>query len=246
MHWLESISVALSRSPIARNLIDQLGASQGLAEADVQKIVDGLSGVDQIAVSVRDNRMVVLVSGRVTDTLPAPEAGLKVTLTSGNAMLIGHPDAVDQAVQRMAMKGPLSESARSAEERQASSEFWVIGSPRLIGPQAISAGVKRFYLTAWIRNQFASDMAFEFDGIPTAATIRAWPATFEGNVAHMRMSMEPDEVRQKFAPIVASPIGQRLAALVQAAKYLPVPDPTLPKRAKPMIYGLDGGPKEVN
>ena len=67
--------------------------------ADLQKIFDGLSGVDQIALSVRDNQLVAMVTGSVTDsTLPAPEAGLKAVPVSANAMLVGRPDAVDQAV----------------------------------------------------------------------------------------------------------------------------------------------------
>ena len=231
---------ALSASPIARDLIAQLSAKQD------QKVIEGLSGLDQIAISIRDNRVVVLVTGRVTDAaLPAPESGLKVAPLTGNAMLIGHPDAVDQAVQRIARKAPLSELVRSAGERQDKSDLWAIGSPRFISPEAVSAGVKRFDLTVSLRNRFASDLAFEFDGIPKAGTILA-AATVEGNVAHARMSMEPDEVRQKFGQIAASTVGQRLAALVQAAKYLPVPNPTLPKRTKAVIYGLDGGPKEVN
>jgi hypothetical protein len=58
--------------------------------------------------------------------------------------------------------------------------------------------------------------------------------------------MKADEVQQKFGPIAVSPLGQRLTALVQAARYLPVRDTTQPKQSKPVIYGLDGGPKEVN
>src|SRR5580700_5686038 len=48
---------SLSNSPLARNLIAQLGAQQGIAAADMQKIFDGLSDVDQVALSMRDNRM---------------------------------------------------------------------------------------------------------------------------------------------------------------------------------------------
>ena len=58
--------------------------------------------------------------------------------------------------------------------------------------------------------------------------------------------MEGDEAQQKFGQVAGSPLGQRLAALVEAARYLPARDITVPKHAKPMIYGLDGGPKEVN
>jgi len=98
---------ALSASPLARRLIEQLGARQGLTEVDMRKIFDGLSGVDQGALSVRDNRIVVMFTGRVTDsTVLVPDADLKAVPVSGNAILIGHASAVDQAVERIAMKSP--------------------------------------------------------------------------------------------------------------------------------------------
>src|SRR2546426_1776751 len=139
----------LSASPLARSLIAQLGAKQGLTEADMQKIFDGLAGVNQVALSVRDDRIVAVVTGRVTaSTLSAPEAGLKAVPLSANAILVGHSDAVDQSVRRIEMKDPPTELTRLAEERQASSEFWATGSAGLVGPEAVSAGVKRFSLTA--------------------------------------------------------------------------------------------------
>jgi hypothetical protein len=242
----------LAASPLARSLIAQLGAGQGLTEADMRKIFDGLSGVDQVALSARGNRVVVMVTGSVTDsTFPAPEAGFKALPVSGNAMLVGHADAVDQAAQRIALKVPPAELTRLAEERQASSEFWAIASPGFVSPQAVSAGVKRFSLTVSIQNSLTSDMAFEFNGVPSANTLRTWQtklgaATLEGNVVHLRASMEGDDVQQKFGKIAASPVGQRLAALVAAARYLPVRDTSVPRQTKPVIYGLDSGPKEVN
>jgi len=94
-------------------------------------------------------------------------------------------------------------------------------------------------------------MAFEFDGEPSVSALGTWQktpgaATIEGKVVHIRMSMEADEARQKAGLIAASPLGGRLAALVTAARYLPVRDKTVPKPTGPVIYGLDGGPKEVN
>ena len=241
----------LAASPLARGLIAQLGASQGLSEADLQKIFDGLSGVDQVAFSVRNNRVVVMITGRVADsTLPAPEAGWKAIPVSGNAMLVGHADAVDQALRRMAQKGPLSELTMAAEERQASSEFWAIGSPGMVGPQAATAGMKRFSLAVSIRNRLTTDVAFEFNGAPNEQMLQTWKtpagaATLEGNVLHVRTSMEANEVQQKFGKIAAGPVGQRLASLVASARYLPVRDTTAPKQTKAVIYGLDDGPKEV-
>jgi hypothetical protein len=243
---------SLSASPLARNLLTQLGTRQGLSGAEMEKIFDGLSDVDQVAVSVRGNRMIAIITGRVTEAaLPAPEAGLKVLPLSGDAMLIGPPDLVDQAMQRINMKVMPTEWTHMAEERQASSEFWAIGSPMLAGPQAISAGLKRFYLTVSIRDRFISDVAFEFNGVPNPATIKSWHTsigalTLEGNVAHVRMAMEANEVQQKFAQIVDGPVGEKLGALVAAGRYIPARDTSVPKQTHPVIYGLDDGPKVVN
>jgi hypothetical protein len=244
---------SLSASPLARNLIAQLGAQQGIAAADIQKIFDGLSDVDQVAISMRANRMVVMVTGRVTNAdLPAPEAGLKVVPVTGNSMLIGHSDAVDQAVRRIA--GPpnwQSDIARDAAARQAASEFWAIGAPGLAGPQAAGSGLRKFYVTVSIRDRFISDIAFEFNAVPPPNTIKTMQTsmgavTVEANIVHLRTSMEADEVQRKFASIATSPFGERLSALVAAAKYLPVRDTSVPKQTKPVIYGLDDGPKVVN
>src|SRR5262249_22201687 len=144
-------------------------------EAHIQKIFGGLSGVDQVALSVRNNRVVVMVTGGVTDSsLPAPESGSKAVRVSGNAMLVGHADAVDQAAQRIAMKVPPAELTHLAEQQQASSDFWAIGSAGIVGPQAVSAGVKRFSMTVSLRNSLTADMAFEFNGVPSADTLRLW------------------------------------------------------------------------
>ena len=112
---------SLSASPLAHNLIDQLGAGQRITEADMRKIFEALSGVNQVAISVRDNRILVMVTGRRQgSTLPALEAGWKSVPVGGNAMLVGHAEAVDQAVQRIAMEGTATELTRAAVERQSS------------------------------------------------------------------------------------------------------------------------------
>jgi len=66
----------LSASPIARNLIDQLGTDQGFSQADLQKIFRALSGLEQVALSIREDRIVFLLTGRPADAvLPALSAG---------------------------------------------------------------------------------------------------------------------------------------------------------------------------
>jgi hypothetical protein len=241
----------LSASPLARRLVARLGAGQGIAEADLGKIFDGLSGVYRVALSVRNNRSVFMITRRGTDlTIPPVDAGWKAVTVGGNAMLVGHADAVDQAAERIAAEAPLAELARLAEEWQADSEFWAVGSAAFLGPQAVGAGIKRFSMAVSIRDRFTSSAAFEFDGVPDANTLQKWPSTLgaamiDGHVVHVRTSLKNDEVDQSFGQIAVSPLGERLATLVKAAQFLPGRDNAPPKSTKPVIYGLDSGPKQV-
>jgi len=242
----------LVSSPLARKLIVKLGARKGIGEAEVNKILDEMSDVNHVAVSFRDNQAAVMITGRAADeSFPPPEAGLKVATVSAGAMLVGHEDAVNQAMQRIASRSALMDSAKLAEERQASSEFWALGSSSLFGPEAMSQGLKGFSLTVSIRNTFASDLALEFYRAPDANTLRTWQMTLgaaalEGNALHLRTSMEAVEVEQKFDALTAGPIGEALGALLQATRYLPARQSPVPNGAKPVIYGLDGGPRVVN
>jgi hypothetical protein len=233
----------LSSSPLARGLIAQLGSNQGLTEADITKIFDGLTRADQVALSVRDNRIVFMVTSRATDSAPVLAPGWKVAPVGANAMLIGHTEAVDQAVQRIATDEPPAGLTQLAEERRSSSEFWAVGSGGLAGPQAVNAGVNGFSLAISIQERLTSDLAFEFNGPPDVNTIRTWPLTHDGaikgNMVLARVSMEAGQVQERFGPLAASPLGQSLAPLIKAARYLPVRNTTETTRAKPVIYGLD-------
>ena len=230
----------LLASPFTRNLMLRLGAT----EPEIQNISDRLSGLDQVALSIRDNRVVAMITGRAPDSTLAPlDAGLKAVAVSGNAMLVGDTGAVDQAIRRLEMQDSAADLKQFAEERQAASEFWAAGSAVLLGPQAARAGVKRFSLAISIRDRLTSDAAFEFDGAPSVEAVGMWPgaATIEGATVHVRMSIEPGETRQ--GEIASSLLGQRLAALIAAGRYLPTRDTTT--RTGPVIYGLDGGPRQV-
>jgi hypothetical protein len=241
----------VSASPLARSVMAELGATQGLTEPDLGKVFEALSSVGQVAMSVRGDETVLMITGRATDsTLPVLDPGWKAMPVLGNAMLIGRAEAVDQALQRIATDAPLTEWARQAKQRQASSDFWAVGSAKLAGQEAAKAGVKTFSVTASMRDGLTSDAAFEFEGVPDPSALRTWPAalgeaTIDGNAVAMRVSMEADEVQRMFPQLAASLLGQRLGALIQAARYLPARDSNGAARTKPVIYGLDDGPKEV-
>jgi len=148
------------------------------------------------------------------------------------------------------MNGPLSESTLIAQERQLNSDLWAVGSGQFAAPQAESARLQRFSLAFFVADRFASDVAFEFNGAPSAEPFPFWPAlgdaAIENNVVHTRTSLEGDEAQQRVGQMASSSLGQRLAALVAVGRYLPVRDLTLLKQTKPVIYGLDDGPRVIH
>jgi hypothetical protein len=240
----------LSGSPLARRLVIQVAATEGIGEADITKKLDGLFGVRQVAISTHDSRIVAMITGVSAKDLPVLEAGWKVASVSDDAILVGHSDAVDQALQRLAINEPLGESIRSAQERQLNSVFWAVGSGRFVGPQADSTKLQRFALALSVPNRFMSDAVFEFDGVPNADALSFWPAlvdvAIKENVVHALTSSEGDEAQQRIGQMAGSPLGQHLAALLTSGRYLPVRDITVLKHTKPVIYGLDNGPRVVN
>ncbi len=240
----------LSASPLARKLVVQLGVTEGVTEAEMKKKLDGLAGVHQVAISTRDSRIVAMITGVSVSTLPALEAGWKSVPVSGDMILVGHADAVDQAVQRIASNGPLSDSIRLAQERQLKSEFWAVGSGRFVGPQAETATLQRFSLALSAEDHLTIDATFEFNAAPAAAPFPFWPtlgdAAIDNNAVHTQKVMESDEAQQRVGQMASSSLGQRLAALVTTGRYLPFRDITVLKKTKPVIYGLDDGPKVIN
>ena len=80
-----------------------------------------------------------------------------------------------------------------------------------------------------MRDRLTSETVFEFDAAPAPNAIRAWLSTLgdakiEGNAVRVRMSMDEDEARRNFSLIALSPLGRRLAPIVNSARYLPVRD----------------------
>jgi len=245
----------LPASSVAQSVIGQVASSQsaskGLSPAEAQAIFRALSGVNQVALSVRADTLLILVAGRPADAiLPALEAGWKSMAVGENALLIGPAAAVDQASQRLSTYAALGEFPQTAQQRTAGSEFWIAGSAKLAGQEAVSAGVKRFELTASLGDRLTSDAVFQFDGAPDPMAIRTWLTTLgdaqlEGNAVRARMSMDADETRRNPARIGLSPLGRGLGVFIQAARYLPVRDTATTVHTKPVIYGLDNGPREV-
>lgn len=235
----------LTAAPLARKMVAQLETSLGVAPAEIDNILERLSGVEQVGISVGQGQTVVMVTGRESDSTSAPlEPGWKAAPVYGNALLIGPAEAVDQAVQRLAKDDPPGDMMRLAMRRQANNEFWALGFPGQPGPEAGSTKVQSFSLELALRDRFfISDLALEFSAPPDAKALGTWApplkAAVEGNVVRASTTIESEEVQQKLGLIAASPIGEHLTALVKPTRYLPIHDVTVPKQVKPKIYGLD-------
>jgi hypothetical protein len=241
----------LSSAPLAQTLIDQLSSHQSLTPEEAQKSFRALSGVNQVALSVREDQILLMITGRPADSiLPAPKANWKATQLEGNVLLIGHSDAVDQAVRRLSSDSQLGELGLLAQRRTGDGEFWAAWSAKVAGREAVSAGAKRFELTTSMTDRLISYTTFEFDEAPDQSAIHAWLGTLgdskiEGNAVRVRTSMEADEMRKNFGQVALSPLGQRLGVIVGSARYLPLRDSASTVHTKPVIYGLDDGPREV-
>jgi hypothetical protein len=233
----------IAAEPVARKVIAQLGGNLGLTPAEIGNIVERLSGVEQVAISASQNQTVIMVTGRESDsTLPPLEPGWKATPVGGNAILVGQVEAVDQALQRLTKDDPPGEMMRLAMKRQADNEFWTIGFAGLASRQTESTKVKGFSLEVCIRDHLTSELALEFNGPPDAKALAAWDrkGAIECNVIHVTTTIEANEVQQKLGQTTAAnPMGEYLTALVKPARYLPMHEATVPKQAKPVIFGLD-------
>lgn len=232
-------------------MIDQLASTRGLNPTEAQNIFRALSTVHQVALSVRADTILMLVTGRPADAvLPALQAGWKSAPVGERGLLIGQAAAVDEAARRLQSNSQLGELPQTAQQRPANSDFWIVGSAQLAGQEAVSAGVKRFELTATMGDQLTSDSVFKFDGAPDPNVLKAWLTTLgdakiDGNAIGARMSMDAEETRRNLAEVAKSPLGQGLGAFIQSARYLPVRDTETTVHTKPVIYGLDGGPREL-
>jgi len=230
-------------SPLAQFVMSAFGASQGVKQADMEKIIQAFSGVQQVALSLRGDQVLMMVSGGSPDAVtPALEPGWKA-VPAGTSMLIGPAAQVDLAMQRIIKDDPVPELARSAARRQANGDLWAASIGSAAGPDAVKAGAKKIAVTASMRSRLTSDSVFEFGQVPDGNAIGALAAgpgltSVEGNAVRVKASIEPDKIQQSVPDIAASPLGEALGMMLKAARYIPVGNPakSLPK---PKIAGLD-------
>ena len=221
----------------ARSLVE------GTGRADAQKVIQTLSGAGQIALSTHDGKVVMMVTGRAADAiLPAMDSGWKALPIAGsNALLIGNTDAVDQAAERISAGADLTELPAMGLLRAPESELWVGAPAMLAGPLAAEAGVKWVEMSSAVTDKVRGDVIYKFDAAPDAAKIGEWMkslggATVEGNVVRVKGAIDGRNM---------SAAGFALTSLFASAGHLPARETAETVHAHPVIYGLDGGPRET-
>jgi hypothetical protein len=232
----------LEPSPLAQFVMSAFGASQGLTEMNMEEIIQAFSGVQQVALSLRGDQILMMVNGCSPDTtVPALEPGWKA-VPAGTSMVIGATAQVDLAIQRLSKDDPPPELARSAARRQANGDLWAASSGSAAGLDAVTAGAKRISVLASMRSRLTSESVFEFSHPPDGNAIAALVAgpgfaSVEANAVRVKASIEPDHIQQNVPDIAASPFGEYLRVLLNASRYIPVRDPAK-SQPKPKIAGL--------
>ena len=227
----------LMSSPMAHDLMAQWAAGQGFAQPDVERLFEALLGVDQLAVSVRGSQTVVMLTGRATAwRTTSADSDWKSVPAPGGALLFGNGVAVDQALQRLTARPTI------AAEAHTSDEFWAVLSPVLLGSDAEKAGVKRLTLSMTLSDRVGTEASFELSASPDP---QRWPASLpgasvDGTVVHLKNSLDAAALAETLSRLGA---GQGLGALAKVARSLPT---NQIDRSKPVIYGLDDGPRQLS
>ncbi|HLG99060.1 MAG TPA: hypothetical protein VKX49_22300 [Bryobacteraceae bacterium] len=238
-------------SALDRSIIQEFARQQGFTGEKTGKILDALSGVGQIVLSVRGNETVAIVTGGAADAARAAlDLGWKLVPLPGNDVLIGPAEAVDGAAQRVALQLPLGEMQLFAEQQAARGRYWLVAAGWTAGPKAVAAGLRRIAVSLSVTDQILADAAFEFNGPADPNVLPKWQANLggfaiDGGTVHFRTAIGAPDIETRLGAMTESPLGQQLGQVLKIARSLPAPDDST-TRSKPVIYGLDNGPQEVN
>jgi hypothetical protein len=233
----------LMASPIAHDLVADWAAMLGFSQPEVEKLFESLLGVDQLAISVRDGKAVVMLTGRATAwRMASGNPDWKSAPGPGGTLLFGDAGSVDQALERLKSQAP------AASGQKVNEPIWAVLSRALLGPQEEKAGVERITVSVAMSDRLSIDSSYE---LSAPADKQAWPAsmpgaTVDGNGVHWKSSVEAPALEETLARLGSDPAGRSLGALAGVARSLPTNQPAPIDHSKPVIYGLDDGPRQLN
>ena len=255
------------RSPIFRMLVGELVKSGLVSEADVESALSRAGDIEKVSISVRAKDILVLMTGKLDsmESLAKPGGGMSFHRVSADSILLGTEPSLSEAMRRLAVPAPAATGqAKRAKDLSQVNDFWVTGSPSLLatfGTPARGGDIRDFTLSLQLRDQLRMDIVLN---APTPASAQRMFATYqqnargkalpgrqsaqlEGSAVHFVYTLQEAEVRAGLQEFMAGSGGKQMAALIAAGKQS-VGESAPPRAQSPgkvLIYGLEGGPKEI-
>jgi hypothetical protein len=259
---------ALLQSPILNDLIEQATAKDPTMTAMVGMMRVALGGVSELQVSVMDvgagkePEVLTLVKGRMDDAAAAAFSQGKVTIhrVDANTLLLGEGTALAEAIKRLS-KPPSAMQSRAIARGNALADydFWIAGTlPAMPMTAALGDLLNGLALGMSLQNDLRMELALDTGSAQMAEDLirkvrqaqREQPAAasaalltdVDGSTARFRVTVEKSVLDQAIQEAVAKGgIGS-----LGASKPLPTFRETEPTRKTIMIYGLDGGTREID
>ncbi len=224
-------------------------------------LMSSLGEVDQIAISIQGSDVLAMLVGRMQQPPPGINAQNLVFRRVGpDAMLIGVETAITSATRRLsappiALNGTRLHQAKLFGQTAA---IWLTGSPA--GFRQPAAGIENLAVALYAGEDLRAEVAMKattlaqaqqmFDKVQRApATMGQVSSSRDGRDVRMTLALSRAEAEKSVAQWMSGPQGKQLSqlmALLPAANAIQGAGKALqPESNKVVIYGLDGGPKEI-
>ena len=257
---------ALVQSPLVRMLLTESAGNGGVSAADVEKALSSASDIEKVSLSVRGKDILMLMTGKLDsmENMAKPGSGMSFHRVSADSILMGTEPSLSEAMQRLASpQRPAGIQAQRAKDLSRTNDFWLTGTPALLaafGTQARATEIRDFLISPQLKDQLRADLVLTatapavaqrmFASMQKAAKNPAMgqvSTSLEGSAVRTVFTVQESEARQGMREFLSGPQGKQIAALIAAGKQTMGEAPQRPSDhpGKVVIYGLEGGPKEV-
>jgi hypothetical protein len=263
---------AVLDSPLVNTLIKEATAKNPSAEPTVGMVRQVLGRVSEIRFSVRDMGkgknpdVLALVTGVLDDAaagaITQGKAGVR--RIDANTILVGEGQSLEDAVARMS-KPAVGLQARALDRSKAlaNNDLWIAGTlPELPMTIPVLDSLRSVALGITAQSDLRIELALETASPKTAEDLvssarksqqqqpglgAALQSEVDGSTARFRFAMEGDQLIQAVQQAIANSGGQpSLPAFLGQSQAAPeAAAPPKPKRDSIIIYGLEGGPREI-
>jgi hypothetical protein len=246
----------LRHSATLQELLAQFPEPLQASARDIERRLTQLGELQEAWISVRAGDFLVLFQGRLN--LPSGFVqlgnGTASYRISNTAVVIGRPDSVADAVERLSgSKAALSPSARRMNELGAGNDVWFTGTRALLRAPAVTPlanDLTGFSLGLALRDGLKLQMNLNSGTVASARrlldAVNKNPhlpqspvnldTQLENRSIRLTLAVGKPQLMKAFGEALSSPWGQQLTAMAAAAEQ---------SKHKILLQGLPGGPKEI-